>query len=155
MNFFLGLCRLMRGIAAIALAFMLSITVIDVFLRAVWKPIVGVYEIVSLTGAIVIGFVIPLTSWEKGHVYMDFVYDRFSDKVKCILNVSTRILVILFFIFLGIALLVVGEELRSSGELLLTLTIPLYPFTYLMSLICFIHCIILFFDIKRILGGNK
>ncbi len=50
--------------------------VADVILREFKMPIVGTYEIVSLLGAIVIGFAIPQTSLERGHVLMDFLTER-------------------------------------------------------------------------------
>jgi TRAP-type C4-dicarboxylate transport system permease small subunit len=144
----------LRSISAVALTFLLSLTVLDVILRAVWKPIVGVYEIVSLSGAVVIAFALPLTSWEKGHVYMDFVIDRLSDGTQRVFYVATRVLVILFFVTLGIALLVLAAEFKSSGELLLTLKFPVYPMTYVISGICFLQAVVVFFDILRELGGK-
>jgi TRAP-type C4-dicarboxylate transport system permease small subunit len=145
----------LRSVSAVALTFLLTVTVLDVVLRAVWKPIVGVYELVSYSGAVVIAFALPLTSWEKGHVYMDFVVDRLSDGAKRVFYVATRVLVILFFVTLGIALLVLAAEFKSSGELLLTLKFPVYPMTYVISGICFLQSVVIFFDILRELGGKN
>jgi TRAP-type C4-dicarboxylate transport system permease small subunit len=72
-------------IAALALAFMLILTLSEVILRALGKPIVGSYELISLTGGIVIGFAIPYTSWVKGHVYVDFLLEF---KAKGIINMT-------------------------------------------------------------------
>jgi TRAP-type C4-dicarboxylate transport system permease small subunit len=145
----------LRSVSAVALTFLLTVTVLDVVLRAVWKPIVGVYELVSYSGAVVIAFALPLTSWEKGHVYMDFVVDRLSDSTQRVFYVATRVLVILFFVTLGIALLVLAAEFKSSGELLLTLKFPVYPMTYVISGICFLQSVVIFFDILRELGGKN
>jgi TRAP-type C4-dicarboxylate transport system permease small subunit len=154
MNAIVLISKWLRSVSAVALTFLLSVTVLDVILRAVWKPIVGVYELVSLSGAIVIACVLPLTSWEKGHVYMDFVTDRLSGGTQRVVYVGTRALVILFFITLGIALFVLAAEFKSSGELLLTLKFPVYPMTYVISGICFLQSVIVFFDILRELGGK-
>ena len=73
-----GLSRLMYWIAGLALAGIVFLTVADVILREFKLPIVGTYEIVSLLGAIVIGFAIPQTSLERGHVLMDFLTERLA-----------------------------------------------------------------------------
>jgi TRAP-type C4-dicarboxylate transport system permease small subunit len=63
----------MYWIAGAALAAMMFLTVADVVLRYFKMPIVGTYEIVSMLGAIVIGFAVPQTTLERGHVLMDFI----------------------------------------------------------------------------------
>lgn len=145
----------LRAISAAILTFLLCVTVLDVILRAIWKPIVGVYELVSLSGAILIAFALPLTSWEKGHVYMDMLFDSLSHGAQRFMYVATRILVILFFITLCIALFVLAEEFKTSGELLLTLKWPVYPITYVISGICLLQSVVVFFDILRALGDNN
>jgi len=72
----------MNVIAGIALTFIILLTVCDVLLRALGKPILGAYEIVAMAGGIVIGFVTPLTSWVRGHIFMDFVIEKFSRRAK-------------------------------------------------------------------------
>jgi uncharacterized membrane protein len=62
------LSRLMNVIAGIGLTFMILITVADVILRSFRRPILGTYELVAFSGAVVIGFSIPFTSWLKGYV---------------------------------------------------------------------------------------
>lgn len=67
-------------IAGLALVVMLIITLSEVILRSFGKPILGSYEIISFTGGIVIGFAIPYTSWKRGHIYVDFLINKFSKK---------------------------------------------------------------------------
>ena len=50
MSAIIRISKWLRVISAAALTFLLFITVLDVALRAVWKPITGVYELVSLSG---------------------------------------------------------------------------------------------------------
>ncbi|MCK7469056.1 MAG: TRAP transporter small permease [Desulfosudis oleivorans] len=59
-------------IAGIAITFIMFLTVLDVILRSFRRPIVGTYELVAFSGAVVVGFAIPLTSWMRGHIYVDF-----------------------------------------------------------------------------------
>lgn len=69
-------------IAGLALVVMLIITLSEVILRSFGKPILGSYEIISFTGGIVIGFAIPYTSWKRGHIYVDFLINKFSKKKR-------------------------------------------------------------------------
>ena len=154
MSAIIRISKWLRVISAAALTFLLLITVLDVVLRAVWKPVVGVYELVSLSGAVVIAFMLPLTSLEKGHVYMDLLVDHVSAGAQRLLYVITRVLVVLFFLTLATALLVLADEFKTAGELLLTLKIPVYPMTYVMSGICLLQAVVVFFDILRTYGGD-
>jgi len=97
----LKVSRILSYIGGAALTFMMLITVADVVLRAGGRPILGVYEIVALSLAIVIGFTIPKVSLDRGHVYMEVVLDRLSERNKAILNSLTRILCVLLFAMVG------------------------------------------------------
>ncbi len=155
MNAIVSLSRCLRAISAVVLTFLFSVTVLDIIMRAIGKPLVGVYELVSLSGAIVIVFALPLSSWDNGHVFMDFVVDRLPEGAKHVMEIITRVMVILLFIVLGVALFVLSEEFRTSGELLLTLKWPVYPIIYLIGAMCFLQAVVVFFDIVRRIGGRR
>lgn len=150
----LGLSKILNDVAGAALTFMMSITVADVFLRAGGHPIIGTYEIVALSGAIVIGFAIPLTSWNKGHVYMEFLLDRLSAQNKNILNTLTRVLCIILFVVIAVKLFQMGSEFRASGEVSPTIKIPIYPVVYAVGLCCVIECVVFVCDIVKIWDGK-
>jgi hypothetical protein len=57
-----GLSGFLNIIAGISLTFVMLLTVMDVVLRTLKRPIVGTYELVAFSGAVVIGFALPLTS---------------------------------------------------------------------------------------------
>ena len=133
---------LMNDIAGVALTFMMSITVIDTVLRTVWSPIVGTNEVVGFTGAIVIGFALPFTTWEKGHVYLEFFVDSLTPRKKMILDTITRGICLVLFAFLAVNLYSVGVEFRSAGEISPTLGLPIYPFPLAAALCCVIECVV-------------
>jgi TRAP-type C4-dicarboxylate transport system permease small subunit len=91
----------LNHIGGAALTFMMFLTVSDVLLRAFGHPIMGTYEIVSQSLAVVIGFVIPKVSVDRGHVYMEFVMEKLSKKSKAVLNTFTRIICIILFILIA------------------------------------------------------
>jgi TRAP-type C4-dicarboxylate transport system permease small subunit len=148
------LCRFINLIAGIALSFIMFLTVADIILRSFRKPIVGTYELVAFSGAVVIGFSVPLTSWVRGHIYVDFLILRFSQKVRNIFNIVTRFLGIWLFIMIGWNLISYGMDLRKSGEVSLTLQLPFYPVAYGVGVCCFVQCLVLICDIIKIFGGE-
>jgi len=149
-----GLSRFLNVIAGISLTFLMLLTVMDVILRALKKPIVGTYELVAFSGAVVIGFAVPLTSWLRGHIFVDFFILRFSQKVRNIFNITTRCLVIVLFFLIGWNLIKYGMDLQKSGEVSLTLQMPFYPVAYGVAVCCFVECLVLICDVIKIFGGK-
>jgi TRAP-type C4-dicarboxylate transport system permease small subunit len=144
----------MDNIAVAALTFMMSLTMADVICRAFGRPIIGTYEIVGLSSAITIGFAVPFTSWKRGHVFMDFITDRMPEGRRNVLMVSTRIMVILLFIFIGVNLFMLASEYYTSREVSQTIRMPIYPFVYAVGVVCFVECYVIFCDILKIWGGH-
>lgn len=149
-----GLVQILNVIAGIALTFMMSLTVLDVILRSLRRPIVGTYELVAFSGAVVIGFCLPFTSWVRGHIYVDFIISRFSQKVRSGFNVVTRCMVIWLFLMIGWNLIKYGMDLQRSGEVSLTLQMPFYPVAYGIGICCFIQCLVIGCDLLKIFGGT-
>jgi TRAP-type C4-dicarboxylate transport system permease small subunit len=146
--------KVLNIIGGIALTFMMFLTVADIIMRAGGKPILGTYEIVSLSLALVIGFTIPQTSLDRGHVYMEIILDRLSVKGKAVLNTFTRLLCILLFVVIGYNLFVIGNEFRMSGEVSSTLKIPFFPISYGVGVCCFVECFVFISDIVKIWRGQ-
>lgn len=141
-------------IGGAALTFMMLLTVADVILRAGGRPILGTYEIVAFSLAIVIGFTIPKVSLDRGHVYMEIVLDKVSKTTKAVLNTFTRLLCLILFAIVGYNLFLIGNELITSGEVSSTLKLPFYPIAYGVGVCCFIECFVFIFDIVRIWRGE-
>ena len=126
------------------------LTVADVFLRAVARPILGTYEIASILLAVVIGFSIPKVSLDNGHVYMEFLIQRLSIRNRAIMYTFTRILCIVLFFLIGYNLFSVANEFRLSGEVTPTIQLPFYPIAYGVGVCCFLECFVFAFDILKI-----
>jgi TRAP-type C4-dicarboxylate transport system permease small subunit len=149
-----GLSRFLNIIAGISLTFLMLLTVMDVILRSLKRPIVGTYELVAFSGAVVIGFAVPFTSWVRAHIYVDFFVLRFSKKVRNIFHIATRCLVIVLFLLIGWNLIKYGIDLQKSGEVSLTLQMPFYPVAYGVGVCCFVQCFVLICDVIKIFGGE-
>ena len=142
--------KLLSYIAGIALTVMMFMTVADVLLRTGGYPFVGTYEIVSLLFAIVIAFGIPQVSLDKGHVFMEFLLERFSKRGKNVMDTATRVLCIILFAFIGYNLFIVGAGYHATGEVSPTIKIPFYPVVYGVGVCCLLECFVFICDIVRI-----
>jgi len=149
-----GLSRFINIIAGISLTFLMLLTIADVILRRFRIPIVGTYELVAFSGAVVIGFSLPMTSWLRQHIFVDFFIIKFSKKVQNVFNVCTRVIVIVLFAVMGWNLFKYALDLQSSGEVSLTLRIPFWPVAFGVGVCCFIQCLVLICDIVKIFGGE-
>jgi TRAP-type transport system small permease protein len=148
--------KVLNGVAALALTTMIAVTVADVALRAGGHPVVGAYEIVGLIcGPLVLGFALPLSSWNKNHVAMDILLSRLTSRRREVLNVTTRIMCILLFVIVGYNLFSVAREFRAAGEVSQTLHIPFYWVTYGVGICCFMECIVFISDIMKIHEERK
>ncbi len=148
------LARAINFIGGVSLSFIMFLTVADIILRSFRRPIVGTFEIVAFSGAVVIGFSLPYTSWVKGHVNTDFLLMRFSQRTKDVLSVMTRFLGIGLFFLIGMELIKYGLDLKKVGEVSPTLTLPFYPVAYGLSVCSFIQCLVLLGDILKVFGGK-
>jgi TRAP-type C4-dicarboxylate transport system permease small subunit len=141
-------------IAGVSLTFLMLLTITDVILRNFRRPVVGTFELVAFAGAVAIGFSMPLTSWLRGHIFVDFFILKFSQRVRDVFNIATRGVVIILFILIGWNLIKYGMDLQKSGEVSLTLQMPFYPFAYGIGICCFVQCLVMVCDIVKISGGK-
>ncbi len=146
--------KLLNIIAGISVTVMMFLTVADVVLRAGGRPIIGTYEIVALLLAIVIGFGIPQVSLDRGHVYMEFLSEKFPGPAKKMMNTFTRVLCLVLFAFIGVNLFNVGAGFRASGEVSPTIQLPFYPVAYAVAVCCLLECCVFLFEIVRIWKGH-
>jgi TRAP-type C4-dicarboxylate transport system permease small subunit len=147
------LSQWMAIIAKIVLTFMILLTVADVILRNFRRPIIGTYELVAFSGAVAMGFSIPLTSWMEGHVSVDLLILKLPQMPRRIFNIITKCLGIGLFLIIGSNLINLGIALHKAEEVSSTLEIPFYPLIYGLGICCFIECLVLFCDIVKV-GGK-
>ena len=145
-------CQVMDWIGGVVLVFMMLLTVADVILRYLGRPILGTYELVSLSGAVVIGCAMPHTSWNKIHVTVDMVLVKMERARQEVFQVITRIISLLLFIIIGVNLVDMGTTLIKTGESTLTLVLPLYPIAYLLAICCFAESLVLLSQIFRLIS---
>ncbi|HIJ20322.1 MAG TPA: TRAP transporter small permease subunit, partial [Deltaproteobacteria bacterium] len=73
-------------IAGIFLVAMIVLTCANIFLRLVWMPVSGTFELMGYFGAVLTAFALGYTQLSKGHIAVDIVVLRFSKGVQRVLN---------------------------------------------------------------------
>ena len=141
-------------LGGVFLTLLMLITVADVFLRSLGRPIVGSFELVAFLGALVLGFSMPLTSWGRGHIYVDFLVLKLPPPARKVFHLFTRCLGMGLFFMIGWNLIKMGTDLHRSGEVSLTLQMPFYPIVYGVGICCFIQCLVLSGDVVKIFEGK-
>ena len=136
-------------IAGFFLVAMIAITCANIFLRIVWMPLRGTYELMGYFGAIVVAFALGYTQINKGHISVDIVVLRFSKKTQSILNAFNSFICMAFFGIAGWMIAKHAATLCRTEEVTETLQIVYYPFTYGVSLGCFVLAMVLLMDLLK------
>ncbi len=144
-----------HAIAGSVLAFMMVVTLLDIIMRNLGRPIVGSMEIISFCGSVVVGFAIPYTSWKKAHVYVDFLLVKLNPGNRRIMEIITRCMGIALFAFIGYNFILYGFDLIKTKEVSPSFKLPYYPIPFGLSLSCFLQCLTLIADLLKTVQGGR
>jgi TRAP-type C4-dicarboxylate transport system permease small subunit len=149
------LCNSMSFIAGIILLLMMGVTLADIALRYVGRPIVGAYEIVAFLGVAVIGFALPRASLLKTHVYVDLLIDRLPAKARKIMKTITRVLVFLMFLGAAWYFILMGRSYIATKTVTMSLKVPFYPVVFALAASCIVQCLVSLCEIFGDDGGTN
>ncbi len=129
-----SIIRVFALIAGGAIFVMIAVTVIDIILRIFDSGVVGAYDVVRICGVISISCGLPYITAVKGHIAIEFFYQRFSRIGRIVLDTMFRLIAVALFCFIFYKNIDYGISLRESGELMPTLLIPVFWIPFLISL---------------------
>ena len=141
--------------AGIFLMSMILLTCSNIFLRLVWTPIRGTFELMGFFGAIVTAFALGYTQINRGHIGIDVVVSLFSAKTRRILRGINYFICMIFFALAGWQIAKYATTLWQTGEITETLRIIYYPFTFGVSLGCIVLVLVLLVDLLKVLFEGK
>ncbi|MBP7050445.1 MAG: TRAP transporter small permease [Phycisphaerae bacterium] len=122
-------------VAGVAVVAMIAVTCVDVVGRWLFsRPIKGAYDIVELLGAIVIAGGLPYTTGCKGHVAIEFFWQRLSRRGRILVDTVARLITVSMFAFLTWRFVHYGVELRASGQGTPTLGWPVFWLAWWLAL---------------------
>jgi len=135
-KFALTLNRLLMAIGCGLLMVMIFLTCANIFLRAIWVPIPGTYELMGYFGAVLTAFALGYTQIRRGHIAVDLVVMGFSPRIQKILEGINAFICMAFFGLVAWRITRFGTTLWQTGEVTETLRIVYYPFVYGVALGC-------------------
>ncbi len=138
-------------IAGVFLVGMILLACSNIFLRIVWLPVKGTFELMGFFGAIVTAFALGYTQIKRGHIGIDIVVTQFSATAQRILSGINYLICTVFFSIAGWQIAKWATTLWKTGEVTETLRIIFYPFTYGVALGCFVLALVLLVDLLRVL----
>lgn len=128
--------------------------IIDLFSRFFFKrPLVGMIEYETFM-LIITGFLsLAHTMIKDGHVSVDILTSRFSDKLKTVLGSIFSIWGIFVFSTMSWQSVVRAIESYQQNGLADVTSIPYYPFNFIAALGCFLIAVVLLTNLFNFLSG--
>jgi TRAP-type C4-dicarboxylate transport system permease small subunit len=148
------LTQLLAAIGAAAVAGMIALTVGNIGLRILWKPIKGSVELIGFLGAVAAAFALGYAQVHRSHIAVDILTQRFSKRTRAGLEGLNRILGAAFFLVAGWQLVRYGTTLWRTGELTETLRIAYHPVVFAVALGCAVMALVLVVEVLRMLGSG-
>ena len=136
-------------VACVAVVVMMLLSCADVILRLLGSPIPGTYEMVGLLGAVIIAFAMAYTSLQRGHIAVDMIYEKLPPRMQCLIDGAVGLTGAALFGVIAWQSAVYGADLRQSGEVSLTLQMPLYPSVYGIAFGCGLLALVQFVDFVK------
>jgi len=133
----------LNALSAAAVMAMMLLTCADIVLRLMRRPITGTYELMGFLAALFVSFALAQTSVDKEHIAVDFLVMRLSRRAQRIIDALNDGVCIGLFALVTRQCVVYGAELRASGEVSMTLQLPVYPVVYGIGAGCAVLCLVL------------
>jgi len=131
-----GLVYALAAGAGLGILAMMGVTCVDVVLRVFGSPLTGAYDIVKLSGALTIACALPYTTAVKGHVAIEYFFHKLSWRGRVVVDTLARLLGMALFGVLAWQSVRYGMSLRRSGQVTLTLQVPVYWVPYVIAFSC-------------------
>ncbi|HOC56356.1 MAG TPA: TRAP transporter small permease [Verrucomicrobiota bacterium] len=134
-----ALRRLVRGtawVAGLGLLIMVMVTCVDVVLRKLGHPLPGAYDLVRVAAGLTIACALPYTTAIKGHVAVEYFHHRLGRRGRKVVDTLIRLPIIAMFSLFTWQFIAYGIQLRASGEVSMTLQLPVFWVPYVMAFAC-------------------
>lgn len=132
--------RMLRTAGAICLMGMTLLTCADVVGRYLGHPIFGSVEIVGFMATLTVAAALPYTHQMKGHIGVEILVSRFSEKTQTLIDICTGLLSLALFALVTWRMGLYANTMRKSGEVSMNLGFPEYVIIYAVA-----FCFLIFF----------
>lgn len=149
------LVNLLTFVGGLFLVGMIVMTCANIFLRLIWVPIPGVFEMMGYAGAIATAFSLSYTQMKRTHIAVDILVNGYSAGKRKITHIVNSALSCTFFILAAWQITSKASTLMRTGEVTETLQVIYYPFTYAVALGCAVLALTLFSELIKAVFPQK
>lgn len=118
---------------SLVVAMMLLTVVNSVGRYALKQTVTGIIELCSFLLVMIIFLSIAYVEAKKGHIVVGLVVDRLKPRTQAIIDTITYIIGLAVCILATRQTLLEGIRMSHTGEVSLTLSIPFFPFYYVVA----------------------
>jgi TRAP-type C4-dicarboxylate transport system permease small subunit len=86
----------------------------------------------------------------RGHVAVDLVVRKLSEKKKLAVETVTHVVGILLFLIMVWQCFVLASDMKAAGEVMPTILLPFHPIVYAMSACFFVLCLAILVNLLNI-----
>jgi TRAP-type C4-dicarboxylate transport system permease small subunit len=101
-----------------------------------------------MLGAIFVSFSLARTTVDRGHIAVDFLVQRLPDRFQHAVEAVNAGICALLFTVVSRQCVIYALDLKASGEVSMTLQMPLFPFVFgialgsaMLSAVLYVNCL--------------
>jgi TRAP-type C4-dicarboxylate transport system permease small subunit len=131
--------NLNKGLAIVAgfsLVAMVMVTVGEMVLRMLGRPMAGTVETIGWLAAVTTAFALGYTQVHQGHVSIDLFTTRLGSRSQVVVRMLVNLISAALFVIMTWNVFRYAGLLRETGSLSETMKVIVYPWVYLVSLGC-------------------
>ena len=144
-----GLVWGMTFLSGAALAAMILIICGDVVLRTTGYPVKGAYDIVRVAGAVTIACSLPLTTAVKGHVAIEYFFQKLNRAGRIAVDSLMRLIMIAVFVFAAYECVGYGNRFLRNSEVTSTIELPVFWVPWVMAVSFGVTALVVVFHLVR------
>ncbi|MDD5474880.1 MAG: TRAP transporter small permease [Syntrophales bacterium] len=133
-------------VAAGAVTSMMLLVSADVVLRFFRSPIPGAYDLVGFLATLAVSLSLSYTTVTKSHIAVEFLVEKLPRKIRHAIDALNSLVAFILFLIITWQTALYSLYMRSTGEVSMTLKIPVYPFVLGLTVGCGFLCVILAFQ---------
>ena len=114
------------------------VTAADVVGRQIGLPVKGAYDLVRMLGAIAMACALPLTKAVKGHIAIEFFFQKMGSRGRAATDTLMRLVLLALFGLMTCQFVRQGWIFLESGEVTTTLHLPMFWVPWLAALACLV-----------------
>ena len=150
------LSRVLAGVAAVVLAFMMFLMVTDVFCRYVLnRPILGAFEITEFMMMILVFFAIAHAQVRKAHISVDVLVLKLSKRTQQIFQAIGSLLGLGLFSLMTWQIVLHALKVYRAHQRSIDLGLPVFPFALIAALGTAVFCLTLIVSAINSVGGKE